>query len=342
MAHYVGLDVSLEETSICAIDEKGKTVWQGKVSSKPQAIAKAIASKVPEAVKIGFETGPLSTWHWHSFKEMGLPVVCLDARHAKAALSMQVNKTDANDAYGLAQIVRTGWYKEVEVKSMDAHLIRALVAARSNLVQLRTKLSTHLRGILKNFGLFVGKVWNGAFESRVRELTVGTIGLESVIEAQLTVWRCVCEQIEALDRQILAYVRGDQVCRRLMTAPGVGPVTALAFKAVIDDPSRFRKSSSVGAYLGLTPRRYQSGEVDKTGRISKCGDTLLRYYLYEAANVILSRVRKWSKLKAWGTKLTKRIGNRKAKVAVARKLAVILHRMWLDNTDFKWSDAQTT
>jgi transposase len=341
MAHYVGLDVSLEETNICAVDESGNPVWQGKCSSKPRAIAKAIASKVPEAAKIGFETGPLSTWHWHSFKEMGLPVVCLDARHAKAALSMQVNKTDANDAYGLAQIVRTGWYREVEVKSMAAHLIRALIAARSNLVQLRTKLSTHLRGVLKIFGLFVGTVSKGAFESRVRELSLGSIGLESVIEAQLAVWRCVCKQIEALDRQIMAYIRDDPICRRFMTAPGVGPITALAFKAVIDDPSRFIKSSSVGAYLGLTPRRYQSGEVDKTGRISKCGDTLLRNYLYEAANVILSRVRKWSTLKAWGTKLAKRIGNRKAKVAVARKLAVILHRMWVDKTDFKWSAAQT-
>ncbi|KIX11865.1 IS110 family transposase [Dethiosulfatarculus sandiegensis] len=340
MAHYVGLDVSLDETSICALDENGNTVWQGKTSSKPEAIAKALSVKAPEAIKIGFETGPLSTWHWHSFKEMGLPVVCLDARHAKAALSMQVNKTDANDAYGLAQIVRTGWYKEVEVKSMDAHLIRALVSARSNLVQLRTKLSTHLRGILKTFGLFVGTTWNGAFEERVRELCFGIVDLESIVEAQLSVWRSVCEQIENLTRQIQAYVRSDQVCRRFMTAPGVGPITAMAFKAVIDDPGRFRKSSSVGAYLGLTPRRYQSGEVDKSGRISKCGDSLLRYYLYEAANVILSRVRKWSKLKAWGAKLSKRIGKRKARVAVARKLAVILHRMWVDNADFKWSDAQ--
>jgi transposase len=165
--------------------------------------------------------------------------------------------------------------------------------------------------------------------------------LEPIIESQLAVWRGVCEQVEVLDRQIMAYVRADHVCRRFMTAPGVGPITALAFKAVIDNPSRFKKSSAVGAYLGLTPRRYQSGEVDKTGRISKCGDALMRYYLFEASNVILSRVRKWSKLKAWGTKLAKRIGNKKAKVAVARKLAVVLHRMWVDNTDFKWSDAQT-
>lgn len=138
MSHYVGLDVSLEETAICIIDQEGSKVWQGKTSSSPKSIAKVIKSKAPNAVKIGFETGPLSTWHWHELKDMCLPVVCLDARHAKAALSMQVNKTDANDAYGLAQIVRTGWYREVEVKSMDAHLIRTLVIARSKLVETRT------------------------------------------------------------------------------------------------------------------------------------------------------------------------------------------------------------
>ena len=341
MAHYVGLDVSLEATSICAVDEKGNTVWQGKTSSMPQVIAKTIATNVPEAVKIGFETGPLSTWHWHDFKEMGLPIVCLDARHAKAALSIQVNKTDANDAHGLAQIVRTGWYREVEVKSIDAHLNRTLLIARSKLVEVRTKLSNQLRGVLKTFGLLVGKYSGRGFERRVRELIVGQVGLESIIDSLLNVWRCTCEQVQILDRFIRTQAQSDEVCRRLMTAPGVGPVTALAYSAVIDDPKRFKKSSTVGAYLGLTPRRYQSGEMDKTGRISKCGDILLRNYLYEAANVILSRVRKWSKLKAWGTKLTKRIGNRKAKVAVARKLAVILHRMWVDNTDFKWSDAQT-
>lgn len=195
MAHYVGLDVSMAETSICVIDEAGDKVWQGKTSSRPHMIAKTIARRAPEAIKIGLETGPLSTWQWHSFQSMGLPVVCLDARHAKAALCMQVNKTDANDAHGLAQIVRTGWYREAKVKSMDAHLLRTLVAARSNLVELRGKLSNHLRGILKVFGLVVGKVSKGAFERRVRELTTGRVGLESIIESQLIVWRCVCDQV---------------------------------------------------------------------------------------------------------------------------------------------------
>jgi transposase len=340
MAHYVGLDVSLEETSICVLDEDGQKVWQGKISSRPMAIAKTVARRAPEVVKVGFESGPLSTWHWHELRALGLPVVCLDARQAKAALSLQVNKTDANDAHGLAQIVRSGWYREVKVKSIDAHLIRTLVIARGKLVEVRTRLNNQLRGILKTFGLIVGKVSGGAFDKRVRQLAVGNVELESIIEHLLTVWRCSSEQIQSLDRQIRTYARGDEVCRRLMTAPGVGPITALAYKAVVDDPSRFRRSSSVGAYLGLTPRRYQSGEVDRSGRISKCGDGLVRSYLYEASNVILNRLSKWCKLKAWGVRLSKRIGVKKAKVAMARKLAVILHRMWLEGSDFRWSEVK--
>jgi transposase len=340
MSHYVGLDVSLEETSIWVVDEDGQRIWQGKSSSEPAAIANQVKIHAPEVTRVGFETGPLSTWHWHELRGLGLPVVCLDARHAKAALSMQVNKTDANDAHGLAQIVRTGWYRAVKVKSLDAHLVRTLLVSRSKLVEVRTRLSNQLRGILKTFGLMVGKTSGGAFEKRVRELTAGNIELESIIDSLLSVWRCTCEQIHVLNRKILIHARADSVCRRLMTAPGVGPVTALAYRAVVDDPGRFKNSSSVGAYLGLTPRRYQSGEVDRSGGISKCGDGLMRSYLYEAATVIFSRVRKWSSLKAWGVKLARRIGAKKAKVAMARKLAVILHRMWIDQTDFRWSASQ--
>jgi len=341
MTQYVGLDVSLEETSICVIDQTGQRVWQGKTRSNPQAIAAVVRQRAPEATKVGFESVPLATWHWHELNAIGLPVVCLDARQAKAALSMQVNKTDANDAHGLAQIVRTGWYRVVEVKSFDAHLLRTMIIARSKLVAVRTGIGNQLRGILKTFGFMVGKVSRGAFEDRVCELTVGNIELKSIIEPLLSVWRCTCEKIQALDKQIGIHARGDEVCRRLMTAPGIGPITALAYKAVIDEPARFQRSSTVGAYLGLTPKRYQSGEMNKSGRISKCGDALLRTYLFEAANVILNRVRKWSKLKAWGVKLAKRIGVKKALVAVARKLAVILHRMWADKTNFRWTDKQT-
>ena len=247
------------------------------------------------------------------------------------------NKTDANDAEGLAQIVRTGWYRQVQVKSLDSHLIRTLLAARAGLVTMHRDVANQIRGTLKTFGLVLGKVAAGTFEARVRQLIAGNPLLVEVIEALLKVWRSTGEQLVTLHRRVLWLAQTDETCRRLMTVPGVGAVTAAAFLATVDDPERFRRSSSVGAYFGLTPRRCQSGDIDYTGRISKRGDGLMRTYLFEAANVLLTRVSTWSTLKAWGMRLAKRSGATKAKVALARKLAVILHRLWCDGTSFRWS-----
>ncbi len=337
MDQYVGLDVSLQETSVCVVNGAGKVLWKGKCASTPQAIAETLRSKAPQAIRIGLESGPLSTWHWHALRDMGFPVVCLDARQAKAALSMQLNKTDANDAHGLAQVVRTGWFREVEVKCLDSHLTRAQLTARAQLVAMRRDVVNQMRGILKTFGLIIGKVGGAALPGRVRELTAENAGVAGLAEALLAVWERLGEQIAVLDRTVLQQARDNPVCRRLMTIPGVGPITAMSFTTAVDDPSRFAKSSSVGAYLGLTPRQYQSGEVDRAGRISKCGDGLTRSYLFEAAGVLLTRVEKWFPLKAWGVRLAKRIGMKKAKVAVARKLAIIMHRMWMDESEFRWS-----
>ena len=321
MDHYVGLDVSLEQTSVCIVDGNGKTLWQGKCASTPEAIAAAIRAKAPGAVRIGLESGPLSSWHWHELRKLGLPVVCLDARHAKAALALQLNKTDRNDARGLAQIVRTGWYREVAVKSVDSQLVRSMLTTRVQLVRMRVDLANQIRGVLKPFGLVAGKGGGRAFVERVRSL-VADGPLAPVAEALLAAWEAISSQVAALSRRLVAVARQDQAVQRLMTAPGVGTLVALAYTSVIDDPGRFPRSSSVGAYLGLTPRRYQSGEEDYTGHISRCGDRLLRSYLFEAAGVILHRVSKWSALKAWGTRLAKKIGAKKATVAVARKLSV--------------------
>jgi transposase len=337
---YVGLDVSLEETSVCVVDGAGKIMWKGKCTSTPEAIAEILRRQAPHAVRIGLESGPLSTWHWHALRDMGFAVVCLDARQAKAALSMQINKTDANDAYGLAQVVRTGWFREVEVKSWDSHLTRAQLTTRAQLVAMRRDIVNQVRGLLKTFGFILGKVGGAALPVRVRELTAEHAGVATIAEALLAVWERLGEQIEKLDRKVLQQARDNPVCRRLMTIPGVGPITAMSFTTVIDDPARFAKSSSVGAYLGLTPKQYQSGEVDWVGRISKCGDSLTRSYLFEAAGVLLTRVEKWCPLKAWGVRLAKRIGMKKAKVAVARKLAVIMHRMWVEGSEFRWSDKE--
>jgi len=342
MEQYVGLDVSLKETSICVVDGSGEIVCESSVGTTPETIAKFIEKRAPSAVRVGLESGLLSTWLWHGLRALDVPVVCLDARHAASALKMQVNKTDRNDAAGLAQIVRTGWYREVEVKSLACHEVRAVLLARSRLVASRRDLENQMRGLLKPFGLLVGKVRGKGFEGRVRELIADTPAMAEVIDALLLARRTLCTQVARLDVRVRMLAQTIAPCRRLMTVPGVGPITALAYVTVIDDPGRFRKGRSVGAYLGLTPRRYQSGEVDRAGRISKCGDGLVRTLLFEAAGVLLTRVQRMSPLKAWGLRLAKRIGAKKAKVAVARKLAVILHCMWTDDTEFWWTKEEAT
>jgi transposase len=337
MVHYVGLDVSLKQTSICVVDQAGSVVREGVVESDPELIAAFVRSKAPGALRIGLETGPTTTWLWTELKRLGLPVICIDARHAKAVLKMQINKSDRNDAAGIARIMQTGWFKEVRVKTIDSHLIKALLVSRALLVKIKRDLENQIRGLLKNLGLIIGRAKFNVFAVRAEELIKDRPELEAVIKPLLAARKVIEGQVADLDRKVLKLARHDVQVRRLMTVPGIGPVTALCFKATIDDPTRFKRSRSVGAYVGLTTRRHASGEVDWSGRISKCGDAMLRMYLFEAAGVLLTRVPKWSALKAWGIRLAKRNGLRKAKVAVARKLAVILHRMWIDETEFNWS-----
>ena len=340
MELYVGLDVSLEETSICVVDGGGEIVCEGTVLSEPEAIAAFVETKAPHAKRIGLETGPTSTWLWHELRALGLPVICIDARHAKAALSMQINKSDRNDAVGLARIMQTGWYKEVLVKRLSCHEVRAALNSRALLVKIKRDLENQIRGVLKNLGLRIGKAGGNVFSRRAEELIADQSLLREAVRPLLTVRESVRREIADLHRKLLALAREDKDSRRSMTVPGIGPITALAFHSVIDEPARFRRSRSVGAYIGLTPRRFASGEIDWSGRISKCGDRMLRSYLFEAAGVLLTRVPQWCKLKAWGHRLWKRIGFKKAKIAVARKLAVMLHRMWRDGTDFIWSSKE--
>jgi transposase len=337
MVHYVGLDVSLKQTSICVVDQAGSVVREGVVDSDPELIGAFVRSKAPGALRIGLETGPTTTWLWTELKRLGLPVICIDARHAKAVLKMQINKSDRNDAAGIARIMQTGWFKEVRVKNIDSHLIKALLVSRALLVKIKRDLENQIRGLLKNLVLIIGRAKFNVFAVRAEELIEDRPELEAVIKPLLAARKVIEGQVADLDRKVLKLARHDVQVRRLMTVPGIGPVTALCFKATIDDPTRFKRSRSVGAYVGLTTRRHASGEVDWSGRISKCGDAMLRMYLFEAAGVLLTRVPKWSALKAWGIRLAKRNGLRKAKVAVARKLAVILHRMWIDETEFNWS-----
>jgi transposase len=328
MEHYVGLDVSLKQTAICIVDRTGRVQREGIVSSDPEAIAAFIKSYAPNVVRIGLETGQTATWLWTELR--------------KAALKMQINKSDRNDAVGIARIMQCGWYKEVRVKELDSHATKALLVSRALLVKIKRDIENQIRGLLKNLGLVIGQAKMNVFAVRAAELADNRPSLAAAVEPLLKAREAVERQIADLDRKVLRLARNNPQVLRFMTAPGVGPITALCFLATIDDPTRFKRSRSVGAYAGLTTRRYASGETDWTGRISKCGDKMLRSYLYEAANVLLTRVGRWSALKALGVRLAKRSGLRKAKVAVARKLAVILHRMWIEGTEFKWSSKEAT
>ena len=316
------------------IDEQGTVVWRGKCATDPDAIAGAIRRYAPRLVRAGLETGLLSNFLTRALRARSVPVVCLDARHAKAALRVKINKTDANDAHGLAQVVRTGWFREIAVKSMDAQSLRLLLVARAQLVSQRQAIANTLRGLLKAFGHLVRKGAGGLFAPRVREVCDGNPTLCAIVEPMLAVWQSQREQIRILDGQLLTRAKADPAARRLMSIPAVGVIVALAYVAVINNPERFRQSSTVGAYLGLTPRRYQSGDVDCAGHISKCGDGLLRAYLFQAANAIVTRKVTDSTLRRWGRGLVARIGLRRATVAVARKLAVIMHAVWKNDRDF--------
>jgi len=341
MKQYVGLDVSQKETSVCVVDESGKVVFQGKAKSDPGALAELLSKRAPGVERIGFETGAMSSWLWHELNRIGLPVVCIDARHANAALSVRINKSDENDARGLAELVRVGWYREVKVKSAESQAVRSMLVARSKLVAIRRDLENQVRSMLKEYGLQFGRSIGSQFRRVVRELIIDGHRLAPVVEALLAVHEQVCAEQDKLDRQVRRLAHDDGTTRRLMTVPGVGVVTALTYRHTIDDPSRFSSASDVGAYLGLTPRRKQSGETDVSGRVSHWGDRLLRTYLYEAASVLMHRTKKWSTLKAWGIRLSKRIGMKKAKVAVARKIAVLLHCIWVDGTSFEWGSEKT-
>jgi transposase len=334
MKQYVGLDVSMEETKVHILDEEGRRVWRGTCRSHPDAIEAALRQHAPAAVKIGIETGPLTTWLCTELRRRGLPMVCLDARQAKKALDMKLNKTDANDAEGLAHLVRTGWYREVRVKSREAMLVKALIGARGQLLDMTTSLSNQIRGIMKSFGLVVPKGSGGVFEKNVRGLLTDTDALTAIVMPLLQVWRTTRARAAELDRELVASARGSAACRLLMTMPGIGAVTAASFVAAVEQPDSFARSRNVGAWLGLTPRRYQSGEVDYEGHISRRGDRHLRVLFYEAAISLLTHVRRESALRSWGLALRKRLGFKRAAVALARKMAVVLHAMWRSGTPF--------
>lgn len=328
MEQYIGLDVSLKETAI-SIRQEGLRIWRGKCASDPKVLVDIIRKQAPQAKRVVFETGPLSTWFYHALSADGIPVICIEARHAQKILSETLNKTDANDADGLAKLAEAGFYKAVRVKGFDAMLTRTLIGVRRQVAGMSIQLSNQIRGVMKTFGLVVPKSKGRVFEAHVRELLTENDNLSRIILPLLDAWSDIRKHVAKLDRQLLAAARNSKATQLLMTIPGIGAITSLSFSAAIEDPGNFKRSRSVGAWLGLTTRRYQSGEVDYDGHISRRGDRHLRSLLYEAAVVMLTRAksRHDSSLKDWGLKLRERLGIKRAAVAVARKLAVIMHSM---------------
>jgi transposase len=337
MDHFAGLDVSVKETSVCIVDDTGRIVREVKVASEPEALLSVLKNPAYHFKRIGLEAGPLSQWLFSALAEAGLPVICVETRHMRAVLKAQINKTDRNDARGMAQMMRAGLYRPVHVKTLRSQKLRMLLTHRKLLLSKAIAIDNDLRGTLRNFGLKVGIVGTVKFEARIKELVENLPDLAVLVEPMLVVRRVLREQIGILHRRLLAIVRDDEVCQRLMTVPGVGPVVALTYRATVDLPARFRNSKAVGVVFGLTPSKYQSGEINRTGAISKCGDEMMRCVLYEAAQVMLTRTNKWSWLKAWAMKIARHRGMKKAIVALARRLAVIMHRIWVDGTEFRWT-----
>jgi transposase len=337
MKYYAGIDVSLKESHVCMVGETGEIAGEAVVASDPAALSGFLLGLGLKLERVGLEAGPLSQWLYAGLQAADLPVVCLETRQVKAALSAMSVKTDRKDARGIAQVVRTGWYTAVHVKSEAAQETRALLQARQLLVGQIGAINSSIRGLLRNFGLKVGRVGRSGFAGRVRELLESRPSLAPVIEPLLAVRATLLRQCARFDRRLIETARQDPVCRLLMTATGVATVVAVVYRSGVDDPHRFARSSAVGAHYGLTPKRYQSGESDRIGHITKVGDEMVRRALYQAAHTILTRPVKPSALKAWALRVAKRRGMQRAKVALARKLAVILHRMWVDGTEFRWS-----
>ena len=337
MTYYIGLDVSVESTAVCVIDDTGQVEKELSVSSHPDDIAAALGPFSGAIGSVGLEAGPMSAFLAAGLKRHGLTPVLMETRRVHAALSAIPVKTDRRDARGIAELLRMGWFQPVHLKAPAARDLRLMLSARDCLGRRVRELDNSVWGLLRGFGLRVPKGARGRFCDLVRDLIDGNPVLEAAISPLLDARGAVANEFAKLDSLVRDRAGHDTVCHRLMTVPGVGAVIAMTFRAAIDDPKRFRSSKLVGAFFGLTPRRYQSGETDRVTSITKAGDGSVRAALYEAAHVMLVRTVRWTPLKAWAMRIVARRGAKRAKIALARKLAVIMHRMWVDGTVFRTS-----
>ena len=335
MDHYVGIDVSLEYSSVCIVDGSGKIVGEAKVASEPTALIGYFHSLGLALSRIGLEAGPLSQWLYAAMKDAGLAVELLETRHVHDAFKAMPVKSDRNDARGIAQLMRLGWFRPVHCKSIGAQELRAVLTARKLIQSKLRDVENSLRGILRGFGLKVGRTTARSFAGRIRELVAGQANLEVIAQALLEVHAVLLREFNGFEKRVRIMAREHAKATLLMTTPAVGPIVALTYAGAIDDPARFHSSKQTGAHFGLTPKKYQSGQTDVTGRISKIGDAAVREALYQAAHVMLTKpVKGCTELKSWAMRIARRAGMRKAKVALARKLAVVMHRMLADDKPF--------
>lgn len=337
MKYYAGLDVSMKETFICIVDENGRIAYESREASDVKLIAKHLKSTGFYLTKVGLESGSLSHWLTTGLRSQGVEAVCIDARKMEAILSVQINKTDKNDARGIADALRCNYYKVVEMKSWDSVVVWSVLKSRQRLIDQRIQLTGSVRGLLKTYGIRLGSVSVKGFSELVQEkiIDLPEIFQKSIISL-LNCIKPLIEEEKNLDKILTSYAVGDEETKLLMTVPGVGRITAIAYRCALDDPLRFKNLYNIGAYFGLTPRQYSSGETSKQGGISKCGNVDVRTLLMEAALVLLTRTKKWSKLKAWGLKIAKKRGIRRAMVEVARKLSVIMCKMIITKTEFQY------
>lgn len=338
--HYVGIDVASKQSAICVLDSQGKIVREAKLATDPEVIGCFLTETELAIERIGLESGCTAAWLIAGLQERAWPVICIDARHAAAALQAGFrNKNDRNDARGIADLVRVKKYRPVWVKSPEAQRHGRILTARATLQSQLVALENTIRGLLRQEGISL-PTGRATFAATVHEVIAADPFMRAAVLPLLETRDAILRQRAELDRAILQIVRGDPVCRLLMTAPGVGALVALTFKVAVDDPQRFARSRNVGAHFGLTPREYSSGERSYHGRISKMGDPEVRRLLYFAASRVLRRdAALWCPLKAWAVRLAQRVGLKKARVAFARKLAVTLHAMWTAGTAFRWQHA---
>jgi transposase len=342
MEYYAALDVSMESTCLCGVDEKGRIVRESKVATDPEAIGEWLVGVGVRWTLVGLEAGPLSNWLHARLTDQGFPAVLIETRNARAALKAMRNKTDRKDGRGLAHLLRTAMFREVKAKDLASQELRTLLGARHAIKQQLQNIENSIRGLVKNYGVRLGKGVRGRLKDKLATALSDLPRVAAIVEPLAELHQQLRQKLAGFDRELRRVAKSDPVVRLLMTAPGIGPVNGVAYRSTIDDPRRFRRSRTVGAHVGLTPKRYQSGETDYSGKISRAGDAMLRGLLYEAATTVLSRTHRWSRLKAWGVRLAARVGKKRARVAVARKLSVILHRMWLDQRPFEFGEVKRT